>query len=130
MPARKEFDVVAGLVKRDGRFLLCQRKKDDAFGLLWEFPGGKVERKESKEQALKRELKEELNIDVEVGPFLAVFEDQIPYLKIRDWLFEVVRFQGEILCIECEAYGFFSLEELNKLNLAPVDIKIARFIKK
>ena len=129
MYSRRELDVVAALVKKEGRALLCQRKEDDAFGLLWEFPGGKIEIQESKEQALKRELKEELDIDIEIGPFIAVFEDETPDLKIRDWLFEAIHFHGEITCLECEAFGFFSLDQISRLKLAPVDIKIAEFIR-
>lgn len=56
-------EVVAGLIVRGGRLLVCQRKRDASFPLKWEFPGGKVEVGESHEEALLRELKEELGID-------------------------------------------------------------------
>jgi 8-oxo-dGTP diphosphatase len=59
-------DVVAAVIEREGRVLICQRK----FGrhaLKWEFPGGKIERGESPQQALKRELREELRIDATIG---------------------------------------------------------------
>jgi len=129
MNSKKELDVVAALIKKDNKILLCQRREDDAFGLLWEFPGGKVEKQESRQEALKREIKEELNLDIEVGFMLAVFEDETDSLKIRDWLFEVLHFKGEILCVECKASGFFSLDQIQKLSLAPVDRKIYKFLK-
>jgi 8-oxo-dGTP diphosphatase len=60
--------VVAGLIWRDGTLLVCQRHHDSAFPLQWEFPGGKVESGETYEDGLRRELREELSIDAELGP--------------------------------------------------------------
>jgi 8-oxo-dGTP diphosphatase len=57
--------VVAGIILEHGRILICQRKPDGAFPLKWEFPGGKVETGEALENALIRELEEELGIRVE-----------------------------------------------------------------
>ncbi len=54
--------VVAGVVRREGRVLLCQRPEGKRLGLLWEFPGGKVEAGETPEAALERELREELEL--------------------------------------------------------------------
>lgn len=60
-------EVVAALIKKDDKFLICQRPKNKARGLLWEFVGGKVEKGEGLQDALKRECKEELDVDIEVG---------------------------------------------------------------
>jgi 8-oxo-dGTP diphosphatase len=54
--------IVAAVIEREGRLLICQRRKDDALGLKWEFPGGKVEEGETAEAALARELREELGV--------------------------------------------------------------------
>jgi 8-oxo-dGTP diphosphatase len=59
--------VVAGLMQRHGRLLICQRRRDGAFPLQWEFPGGKVEPGESCQAALQRELREELGIEADIG---------------------------------------------------------------
>ncbi len=59
--------VVAALITLDGKLLICQRRRDDTFPLRWEFPGGKLEAGESLEQALARELREELGISVVIG---------------------------------------------------------------
>lgn len=59
--------VVAGLIQRHGALLICQRRRDAAFALQWEFPGGKLEAGESSEAALRRELQEELGIVADVG---------------------------------------------------------------
>src|SRR5215213_4684265 len=58
-------DVVAGLIYRSGKLLICQRKESAVFPLKWEFPGGKIEPGEIPNDALTRELKEELGIDVQ-----------------------------------------------------------------
>src|SRR6202012_4940128 len=60
--------VVAGLLVRDGMVLICQRRPDQPMALQWEFPGGKIESGESPEQALARELDEELGIQAIIGP--------------------------------------------------------------
>ncbi len=59
--------VVAALIESRGRILACQRRKNDAFGLKWEFPGGKVQPGEQPAQALARELKEELGVEAAIG---------------------------------------------------------------
>jgi 8-oxo-dGTP diphosphatase len=59
--------VVAALICRDGKVLVCQRRRTDTFGLLWEFPGGKVEHGESPVDALERELREELGVAATIG---------------------------------------------------------------
>lgn len=60
-------DVVCSIIERNGEFLLAQRPKGKALELKWEFPGGKVNPGESEEDALKREIKEELGIDIDVN---------------------------------------------------------------
>lgn len=61
---KKELDVVAALIRKNNKILLCQRDKDDRYANLWEFPGGCVERNESYFEAIEREIKEELGFDV------------------------------------------------------------------
>ncbi len=59
--------VVAALIERDGRLLVCQRRRTDPFPLRWEFPGGKVHDGETPQQALARELAEELGVQARIG---------------------------------------------------------------
>jgi len=65
--AEKPLLVVAALIASDGRILACQRHRTDAFALRWEFPGGKVRSHEKPEEALARELEEELGVTAEIG---------------------------------------------------------------
>jgi len=88
--------VVAGVIWREGRILICQRKHDSRHALKWEFPGGKVEREEAPPQALERELEEELGIHARTGKELARYEYQYPSrAPILLIFFEVVEFSGK-----------------------------------
>jgi 8-oxo-dGTP diphosphatase len=70
--------VAAGILKQDGRILICQRKRTGAFPLQWEFPGGKVEAGEDAQTCLRRELWEELAIEAEIGPEVSAFQYTYP----------------------------------------------------
>lgn len=66
-PNQPMITVVAALITRDAKLLVCQRRRDDTYALQWEFPGGKVEPGESLPQALVRELQEELGVSATIG---------------------------------------------------------------
>jgi 8-oxo-dGTP diphosphatase len=88
--------VVAAVIERDGRVLVCQRKAGDRHGLKWEFPGGKVEPGESPQKALARELIEELDIRAFIGPEIVRYEYQYPQRPVILLIFyRVDEFNGE-----------------------------------
>jgi mutator protein MutT len=75
--------VVVGIIERQGRILICRRKKENAaLGGYWEFPGGKVETGETLTQALIREMQEELGLAVKPGDALSVIEHQYPAVHV------------------------------------------------
>jgi len=76
-------EVSAGLVFRDGLLLIAQRRPQDHLGGLWEFPGGKLEPGESAEDCLRRELMEELGIEVEIKELAETIEHDYPGKKVR-----------------------------------------------
>jgi 8-oxo-dGTP diphosphatase len=87
--------VVAGLMQRHGALLICQRRRDGAFPLKWEFPGGKVEPGEAPEDGLRRELSEELDIDVQVGRELYRTRHEYPGAYTVELIFyHIPAFQG------------------------------------
>lgn len=63
--------VAAAIIEKDSKILIARRKKRDTLGGLWEFPGGKIEPGETPEECLQRELKEEFDVETEIGPFFA-----------------------------------------------------------
>ncbi|MBU2101867.1 MAG: NUDIX domain-containing protein [Candidatus Omnitrophota bacterium] len=121
---KKHLDVVAGLITKDGKILLCQRKEHDSFGLLWEFAGGVVEPGEDYRRALIREMKEELDLFVEVDKLVGTFEDENETLKITVRLFSCRVLRGAPLAKDCTNFGFFSYSQACTLQCAPVDRKI------
>lgn len=67
---KKVIEVVGAIIENENAEIFCTlRPKEKSFGNMWEFPGGKIENKESKEDALKRELREELNLEVEIDRY-------------------------------------------------------------
>ncbi len=89
---KKSIKVVAGIIKKDDKIMICQRSsKEKYYPLHWEFPGGKAEENETDEQALARELKEELNISVDVGDYFitSIIKDknfEISFYFINNYL--------------------------------------------
>lgn len=75
---RHELRVVAGVIEREGKILVGQRRAGDRFQFKWEFPGGKVEPDEDPKDALARELREELGIEAVIGEEMARYEHQYP----------------------------------------------------
>ena len=117
-------EVVAALIWRDGRFLICQRPAHKARGLLWEFVGGKVEPGETKEQALARECMEELGIDLAVGePFMEVVH-AYPDLTVHLTLFHAAIASGEPQLLEHNDMRFISVEEIPQYDFCPADTEI------
>ena len=114
-------EVVAALVRRNGRFMICQRGKEKARALLWEFPGGKVEPGETKAQALARECREELAIELQVGePFMEATHDY-PDVSIHLTLLEARIAGGQPTCLEHNDLRFIAPQEIVDYAFCPAD---------
>lgn len=90
---KPDLTVVAALILRESRILICQRRRDDSHALQWEFPGGKVEPGESHSEALKRELREELGIETAIGK--EVFRTRHRYREFQSEL-ELIFLQASV----------------------------------
>ena len=90
---KPELAVVAALILRDSKILVCQRRRDDSHALQWEFPGGKVEPGEIPQEALVRELREELGIEATIGREL--FRTRHRYRESSQTL-ELIFFQARV----------------------------------
>ncbi len=91
----RRIDVAIGLLLRNGRVLICQRSASDAFGGLWEFPGGKCRPGETPQICLTRELLEELQVQVQPGEALPSIEHDYPDLSVRLFPFLCEAIEGQ-----------------------------------
>ena len=122
--------VVAGLIREGDRILICQRPAGKARGLLWEFPGGKVEAGESKEAALVRECREELGVTLEVGKVYAELTYEYPDVTVRLTLFEARIAEGVPRRIEHADVKWIKPEEITEYPFCPADKEICGKISK
>jgi len=117
--------VSAGVVQRDGRIMLCQRKPEVHNGLKWEFPGGKLEKGESPEAALRRELKEELDIDTEIGRVMDVMVHSYTDRDVMILFYPCTITGGEPKPVDCNAIDWAVPSEILDYDLADGDRRFA-----
>ena len=123
----KELFVVAAIIKKDNKILATQRGYGEFEG-LWEFPGGKIEDGETKEEALVREIKEELNADIIVEKFALDLEWQYPNFYLYMSCFECV-LESDIELLEHMGAKWLSLDDLDSVEWIEADIKAVNYIK-
>ena len=111
--------VSAGVVTRENRVMLCQRRPEVHNGLKWEFPGGKLEDGESPEDALRRELREELSIDVRVGHIVDAVYYRYPDRDVLFYRCEII--SGTPCAVDCNAIEWPGIEEVSRYDFAGAD---------
>ncbi len=116
----KKIEVVAAIIQRDGAYFATQRGYGEFEG-LWEFPGGKIEAGESRESALKREIQEELGIDITINNFLCTTDYDYPsfHLTMHCYLCRVET--GEIELREHKSARWLTTELLDSVEWLPAD---------
>lgn len=119
----KTIKVVAGIIKNGDKIFATQRGYGEFKG-GWEFPGGKVEPGETPEQALVRELKEELDVIVSVDDFLCTVEYDYPSFHLSMDCFFCSILSGNISLLEHKAAKWLGKSELHSVNWLPADITI------
>lgn len=117
-------EVVAALIWNRGRFMICQRSKNKSRALLWEFVGGKVEKGETKEQALIRECREELDITVSVGNEFMSVTHEYPDITVHLTLFNATIKKGEPTLIEHCDLKWITSAEIQNYEFCPADSEI------
>ena len=122
----KTLIVTAGVIMKRGKILVTQRKEDSPHGLLWEFPGGKVEEGEEPREALRRELKEELDIEAEVGMIFEVVFHLYPEHPILLLAYRCRQEKGVPKPLACQGLRWVSLRELRELVMPPADDPIRK----
>ena len=122
--------VVAALIKKDNKYLIARRStgSKDVLG-KWEFPGGKVEKDETEEKALEREIKEEFEMDIKVLKFLVNSICEYPDKRIDLRLYECDYKDGNFLLHDHSEYRFVDKKEIIEFDLCPADIPLAKYVK-
>ena len=122
-------DVVAALIWEGDRFLACQRPAHKARGLLWEFVGGKVEPGESREEALIRECREELDITIAPRDVFLTVIHEYPDLTVRLTLYSASIVSGTPKLLEHNDLRWITVQEIDSLEFCPADEEILKKLK-
>ncbi len=127
---KKHITVCAGVIDYQGKILIAQRRRDKSLGGLWEFPGGKIEPGETREQTLTREIREEFDIDIRVGKFLTEITHEYPDFILTMYVYSASwNGQGNIRICDHEEYRFVKLQEIDRFEMPAADEPVLAFLK-
>ncbi|HET9869470.1 MAG TPA: DUF309 domain-containing protein [bacterium] len=119
--------VGAALIYRDGKYLITQRKAEDSFGGFWELPGGKREPGEDMEDCVRRELKEELDLDVRIQGFFRVVVYPYPHRLVKLNIYWCTLDPDAVpKAIECQAYAWVDPKDLPSYSFPEADQELVR----
>jgi A/G-specific adenine glycosylase len=121
--------VTAAVVRRDSRVLIAQRREDALLGGMWEYPGGKQEPDENLENCLKREIKEELGVTIEVGAPVGVYKHAYTHFRVTLHAFESRIISGDLHLNDHQAVKWVRLEELDDYPMGKIDRQISRTLQ-
>lgn len=122
-------EVSAALIWDENRFMICQRPPHKARGLLWEFVGGKLEPGETREQALIRECREELCVEISVDGLFMELVHEYPDLTVHLSLFNASISQGTPQKLEHVDIRWITPEEIPQYDFCPADEEILKKIR-
>ena len=113
--------VAAGLIERDGRYLIARRKPGVHLEGLWEFPGGKLEGEETPEQGLRRELREELGVEITRPVPFRVIRHAYPEKTVELHFFSCGIASGEPQPLGCDDLRWVTPDEMSGFDFPPAD---------
>ena len=116
-------------VIREGDRILATARGYGEFKGGWEFPGGKIENGESPQEALKREIKEELDVEIEVRDLIAKIDYEYPKFHLEMECFWGKIISGEMVLVEAQEKRWLSIDRIDSVNWLPADRKILKSIK-
>lgn len=125
----KHFEVVAAILINDNRVFCCQRKDVGEVAKKWEFPGGKIEMGENHQQALSREIAEELSVEIAVGDFVTTVYHEYSTLAITMHAYLATIRSGELILTEHLDSRWLLRDELTSVDWAPADLPIVERVK-
>lgn len=120
----KIVNVTCAIIRNHNKTLAVQRSEKMSHPLKWEFPGGKIEPFENEETCLKREIKEELDLEIDLILRLTPSTHHYPHISIRLIPYLATTTKGNLKLIEHKAYAWLTKNELKKLDWADADIPI------
>lgn len=126
---REPTEVVAALIWEGERFMICQRPAYKARGLLWEFVGGKQEKGETLQEALQRECREELDIEISVGEVFTDVMHDYPDLLVHLTIFNAVITKGPPKLLEHNDLRFILPSEICEYAFCPADEEILKMLQ-
>ena len=124
----KTIEVVAAVIQKNNKYFATQRGYG-AYKDWWEFPGGKIEPGESPEKALVREIREELNADIEVGDFLCTVDYDYPEFHLTMHCYMCRLASDDIQLLEHEAAKWLSIEDIDSVGWLPADVIVVDALK-
>ncbi len=122
--------VTAGIIAREGHILICQRRKGSWGEFKWEFPGGKVEDREDPAESLRRELREELAIEPQIGSLLCRLEHRYPDREVELYVFQILTYTGEVRNKQFESIQWVRLKELSDFDFLDADRPVVEALVK
>ncbi len=120
-------EVVAGIIYKNNKFLIAQRNLKKSQGGFWEFPGGKVEAGETCEEALKREIKEEFDADIEVKEYVGENIHHYPEKDIKLIFYKAELISEEIKLLEHEDFKWITKQDKNNFEFSGADKAVFEF---
>ena len=128
MEQRKHIEVVAAIIIKDNRLFATQRGYGE-WKDWWEFPGGKIEEGEAPKDALKREIREELATEIEIGNLITTVEYDYPkfHLTMHCYLCSIIG--GQLSLLEHEDARWLTMEELDSVKWLPADVEVLKALQ-
>jgi A/G-specific adenine glycosylase len=129
-PTKPHFEVVAAIIQKEDKVLIDKRPADGLLGGMWEFPGGKIERGEDHPEALKRELKEELGIAVNLENSFGVYKHAYTHFTVTVYPYFVVIVNGNPKALEADKIEWVDISALRDFPMGKVDRNISDDLEK
>lgn len=125
----KNIHVSAAIIMKDNKIFVTQRGYGE-FKDWWEFPGGKIEEGETPEECLKREIKEELEADINIDKYLCTVEYDYPNFHLKMECFICSLIDGHLELVEAEDAKFITKDKLDNIDFLPADLLVVKKLKK
>ena len=125
----KNIHVSAAIIMKDNKIFVTQRGYGE-FKDWWEFPGGKIEEGETPEECLKREIKEELEADINIDKYLCTVEYDYPNFHLKLECFICSLIDGHLELVEAEDAKFITNDQLDNIDFLPADLLVVKELKK